>query len=248
MQSDNLFKPQYLRIQDYIVDKIQSGEYVVGSKIPSEIELADMFAISRITANKALKELSVMGIVTRKRGLGTFVCEKNTPSTNSKAFGSAVNLKINVKRSHKLLQFRIIKPYPELIQDTNIPQNEDFYEIILANANGKNIESIDYSYIPCRLVPNMLQHLQELCDNFIFDFLKNYSSLPPALLKVFVNIPQYSFLKTASSFLPPESKNTEGNIQIWKTGVYDKDSKMLCSIFTVCFETSTETPLFTFLL
>ena len=60
--------PSYARIQAFVLDKIRSGEYAVGTRIPSEIELAKMFSVSRITANKALKELSLMGVLERVRG------------------------------------------------------------------------------------------------------------------------------------------------------------------------------------
>ena len=73
MKKHQNFKPNYMQIQDYILYKIESGEYPVGSKIPSEVELAEMFSVSRITANKAIKELSIMGILERTRGRGTFV-------------------------------------------------------------------------------------------------------------------------------------------------------------------------------
>ena len=41
--------PNYVRVQNYILDKCKSGEYAVGTRIPSETELARMFSVSRIT-------------------------------------------------------------------------------------------------------------------------------------------------------------------------------------------------------
>ena len=100
MKKHQNFKPNYMQIQDYILYKIESGEYPVGSKIPSEVELAEMFSVSRITANKAIKELSIMGILERTRGRGTFVKDFSEEKNNSKAFVSAVKLELNAKRQH----------------------------------------------------------------------------------------------------------------------------------------------------
>lgn len=245
MKKHQNFKPSYMKIQDYILYKIENGEYPVGSKIPSETELADMFSVSRITANKAIKELSVMGLLERTRGLGTFVREYSEEKINSKAFVSAVKLDLNVKREHQLLQFKLIKPYPELRESFGLGPEDSFYEIILANKNASGVESIDYSYIPCSLVPDILPNLDSLCNHFIFDFLKEQPIEPPKYLKIFVNIPQYAFLESARGFLGTKSS---GNINIWKTNVYDQNMKILSSIYTACPDSSAEIPLFTFLL
>ena len=42
--------PNYVKVQNYILEKCRSGEYAVGSRIPSETELARMFSVSRMTA------------------------------------------------------------------------------------------------------------------------------------------------------------------------------------------------------
>ena len=58
--------PNYVKVQNYILEKCRSGEYAVGSRIPSETELARMFSVSRITANKAVSELALMGVLKRR--------------------------------------------------------------------------------------------------------------------------------------------------------------------------------------
>ena len=40
------YAPKYVQIQNYILQKIESGEYTAGDKIPSEIELARQFDVS----------------------------------------------------------------------------------------------------------------------------------------------------------------------------------------------------------
>ena len=66
------YAPKYVQIQNYILQKIESGEYAAGDKIPSEIELARQFDVSRLTVNTAVKELANSGIVERVQGKGTF--------------------------------------------------------------------------------------------------------------------------------------------------------------------------------
>jgi len=234
--------PSYTKIQAFVLEKIRSGEYPVGSKIPSEIELAKMFSVSRITANKALKELSLMGVLERVRGRGSFVCQtQHRFSTTSKAFVSAASLNVTGERKHQLLQFRIIRAYPELREKANFPADELFYEIILANKDGDVNESLDFTYIPCSLVPDITSSLDHLCTHFVFDYLKSVPNMNPKFLKIFVNTPQYSFLESASALL-----NTQEPLQIWCTDVYDDSMNLLCATFTTYPSTSLDIPLFTF--
>ncbi len=72
--------PRYLQIKMYLNDKIQTRTWPVGFKIPAEVELANEFSVSRMTANKAIKELVSEGLLKRTPRLGTFVCHKKAES------------------------------------------------------------------------------------------------------------------------------------------------------------------------
>ena len=233
--------PSYTKIQSFVLEKIRSGEYPVGGKIPSEVELAQMFSVSRITANKALKELSLMGVLERVRGRGSFVCKPQRMSTAPKAFVAAANLHVTGTRSHQLLQFRVIKPYPELCKKAPEYASELFYEIILINKGETQDESLDFTYIPCSLVPDITSTLDQLFSNFVFDYFKSLPDLSPKFLEIFVNIPHYDFLHYDTDLM-----HQEGPMQIWCTDVYDQDMKLLCATFTVYPNSSQDIPLFKF--
>ncbi|MCB4767140.1 histidine utilization repressor [Ancylobacter sp. Lp-2] len=65
--------PHYLRIKDNIVALIAEGKLKPGDRVYSESELVSAFGVSRMTANRALRELMFEGVLTRSAGLGTFV-------------------------------------------------------------------------------------------------------------------------------------------------------------------------------
>ena len=72
--------PRYLQIKQYLNDKIQSRTWPPGFKIPTEIELSEQFSVSRMTANKAIRDLVGDGLLERTPRLGTFVCHKKAES------------------------------------------------------------------------------------------------------------------------------------------------------------------------
>ncbi len=69
-------QPLYRRIKDHILERIRSDDWPTGHRIPSENKLVDEFGISRMTVNRALRELARDGYLSRVAGVGTFVREQ----------------------------------------------------------------------------------------------------------------------------------------------------------------------------
>lgn len=65
----------YQQIKEHIRSRITTGQWVAGQKIASENELVKSLGASRMTVNRALRELTDEGILVREAGVGTFVAE-----------------------------------------------------------------------------------------------------------------------------------------------------------------------------
>ena len=57
----------------HLTEQIESGQYPVGSNIPTEAELQQRFDVSRHTVREALRELKSRGLVSARAGVGTVV-------------------------------------------------------------------------------------------------------------------------------------------------------------------------------
>lgn len=75
-------KPAYLQVKEFILQHISSGEWRPGAPVPSESTLMQQFDISRMTVNRALRELTAEGMVTRAQGVGSFVAELHRIASN----------------------------------------------------------------------------------------------------------------------------------------------------------------------
>ncbi len=71
----------FQRIKDYILAEIRSGHWREGDVIPTEQALSKQFAVSRMTVNRALRELTAEQILTRVQGSGTFVAQQKYKAT-----------------------------------------------------------------------------------------------------------------------------------------------------------------------
>ena len=70
----------YLQIKQHILDGIRERHYQAGDRIPTEAALCEQFAVSRMTVNKALRELVAEGWLVRTAGSGSFVADRRTES------------------------------------------------------------------------------------------------------------------------------------------------------------------------
>jgi GntR family histidine utilization transcriptional repressor len=67
--------PAYEQVKAWIRGHIASGEWRPGDPVPSEAALMGRFGISRMTVNRALRELAAEGLVNRVQGSGTTVAQ-----------------------------------------------------------------------------------------------------------------------------------------------------------------------------
>jgi len=67
--------PKYQFVLESLEKEIVGGKYQPGHKIPSEAALVQRFKSSRITVGHAVKELVQRGLVERRAGSGTYVCQ-----------------------------------------------------------------------------------------------------------------------------------------------------------------------------
>ena len=67
--------PAYEQVKAFVKAQINLGAWRSGDAVPSEAALQQQFGVSRMTVNRALRELVVEGLVSRVRGSGTVVAQ-----------------------------------------------------------------------------------------------------------------------------------------------------------------------------
>ncbi len=92
-----LKQPAYLTIKHAILANIHAGIWQTGAAIPTEIALSEQFGVSRMTVNRALKELEAERVLERRQGSGTFVAQQQFNHT----FVEVRNIAEDIKASHR---------------------------------------------------------------------------------------------------------------------------------------------------
>ncbi|MBA1204879.1 histidine utilization repressor [Pseudomonas capeferrum] len=72
--------PFYAQVKQMIIRQIEKGSWPPHHRVPSESELVSQLGFSRMTINRALRELTADGLLVRMQGVGTFVAEPKSRS------------------------------------------------------------------------------------------------------------------------------------------------------------------------
>jgi GntR family histidine utilization transcriptional repressor len=73
--------PAFQVIKDFLLKEIQAGTWKEGDAVPSEAALAQQFGVSRMTVNRAVRELTTEQILNRIQGSGTYVAQQKYQAT-----------------------------------------------------------------------------------------------------------------------------------------------------------------------
>lgn len=135
----NSIIPIYYQLFKYFEKQIRGGNLQPGDNLPTEMEIAARFDISRMTVRRAISELVSAGMVYTQKGKGTFVASPRLDSVvfNLNNFYDEIRQK-GMKRHAELLEARIIKADEKLARRLGIDINTRcLYFRIVITADGE---------------------------------------------------------------------------------------------------------------
>lgn len=227
----DMYIPAYIKIKDYIIDKINTGLWQPGHKIPSENELSKSFNVSRGTVNSAIKDLSTMGIVERVRGKGTFV-KNNLAIKENISYVFSKPIKISSEslgsKKHSMLKINIIEPNEEIKNKFNLSKDEKVYEIIRIMHSKDTTIAVDYSYIPMSTLSDKPINPNDFENAYLHDYLRDLLGIKLKYLHIHINtrLPNAYEVKLLE---------VEHNVPliIWNTDLVDENKKTIAFTTTI---------------
>lgn len=179
--------PLYSQLKYLIIQKIESGEYQSESKIPSEQELCEQYDISRPTVRQAVSELTNNGYLYKQKGKGTFVAKTKTKVDikNYNGFTDSI-LDSQDPSQHNILSIRAIKKEEASCLENAFgtlshSQQREFAEVRFVTVDQNNILSLNTSYIPLGLFPEIIDDIKAKKPSY--DILRGKYPLLPVRTK-----------------------------------------------------------------
>ncbi|HEX7802833.1 MAG TPA: histidine utilization repressor [Pseudoxanthomonas sp.] len=138
-------KPHYLKLKQYILRHVTNGDWPPLSRVPSENDFVQKFGVSRMTVNRALRELSDSGVLSRVQGVGTFVAGPKAESAlfEVRSIRDEISARGQV-HSVKVLISEAVLARPTVTSQFGLePGTELFHTRLLHKANGKPLQLED---------------------------------------------------------------------------------------------------------
>jgi len=116
----------YGRVEFILRNKILSGQFEAGERLPTEGEFTKQFGVSKVTVRQALAHLETDRLITRRSGKGTFVSEVIPVTKQFIITNSIRDIVLDAQRYEvKLHSFQTIK-----VKDSRIPRKiQTFFNI-----------------------------------------------------------------------------------------------------------------------
>ena len=161
----------YDQIKDDLLSKIKDGTYPEGQTIPSELELAEMYGVSRPTIRQALQILVSDGYLEKRRRRGTVVTKPKVSQSftmSISSFEDAMRLAGRLPKT-KVLVFKRERANAEVEKRLELTRGQDVFKLVRLRYADDLPNVFVESYIPCALYPGL--------DSFDFNESSLYAAM-----------------------------------------------------------------------
>jgi len=150
-------EPLYLQVKRHILDNIGSGKWAAAARVPSENEIVKSFGISRMTANRALRELRDEGVLVRVAGVGSFVADQQARAHPLEIRGIAEEIQ---RRGHEhraeVVSLERVRATAGLAEDFGVAVRTPLYCSVIVHCEDDRPIQLEDRYVLPELAPNYL--------------------------------------------------------------------------------------------
>ena len=152
---------RYVQIAELLRGRIADGQYPLGSRIPTENELAQSLGVSRPTVRQALDLLAREGRLTRVKGSGTFVAQ---PKLVHESTSFVTGYREESRKNNRVLRTRVVciqtEKAGDKVGDALRIRGDELVTRLVRIRNLENLYSnapVVYTtlYVPLKLFPEM---------------------------------------------------------------------------------------------
>ena len=151
-------QPLYLKVKRHILDNIGSGKWATATRVPSENDIVKTFGVSRMTANRALRELRDEGVLVRIAGVGSFVADghAHTHPLQIRGIADEIRERGHVHRA-EIVSLERVRAAAELAEDFGISPRSELYCSVLVHFENDRPIQLEDRYVLPRLAPDYLK-------------------------------------------------------------------------------------------
>lgn len=156
--AENGSQPRYRQVKNHVLANIRSGDWPPGTRVPSENDLAAQFGIARMTANRALQELTRDGCLSRVPGVGTFVKESHRSSSLLELRNIADEIAARGRHYDALvISLAKVKADRQLAQSFDLKNGAALYALTIVHCEDRVPVQLERRYVNPSVAPFFLR-------------------------------------------------------------------------------------------
>jgi GntR family histidine utilization transcriptional repressor len=150
-------QPLYLKVKRHILDNIGSGKWAAATRVPSENDIVKSFGVSRMTANRALRELRDEGILVRVAGVGSFVAERQAHAhpLEIRSIAEEIRDRGHVHRA-EIVSLERLRAMADLAESFGIAPRTPLYCSVIVHFENDRAVQLEERYVLPKLAPDYL--------------------------------------------------------------------------------------------
>lgn len=163
----------YVQIYTIIKTKIEKGEWLTGTQIPTEDGLCKTYDVSKATVRLAVSELARDGYLRRLQGKGTFVAY-SLPNYSGIAMKTRLTEEMlggGVRVKKEIVRRGIKKPSEDI--KTYFGFDDDVYYVLCKRVAEDEPAYLEESFIPLFVVPDI--EVEDFCRHSLYDLIQTRS-------------------------------------------------------------------------
>lgn len=175
--ANELYKPLYVQIQEYLAEQIFSGRLPPDSRLPSERDLSEELGVSRMTVRRAITELVNDGLLERRHGSGTYVAKPKVLYDARELIDHAESMRRRgLAYTSQLLEFIQVPASKRLAEILHVDVGHLLYRVVKLHLANRIPTVVESSFVPCSCCPDLEEYDLEKVS--IYDVLVQRYHLP----------------------------------------------------------------------
>lgn len=148
-------QPLYQQVKRHILENIGSGKWAAAARVPSENDIVKSFGVSRMTANRALRELRDEGVLVRVAGVGSFVADRQAHAhpLEIRSIAEEIRARGHAHRAEVVLLEKV-KATASLAEDFRAPPRTDLFHSVIVHYENSRPVQLEDRHVSAMLTPN----------------------------------------------------------------------------------------------
>jgi GntR family transcriptional regulator len=147
--------PLYLQLARFLSEAVRSGQYESNEALPSERALSESLGLSRVTTRKAIDQLTLQGLIVRRRGSGNYIAAPRVEQALSRLTSFSEDLRARgYSPSSRWLSREITPPTDQERELLRLPRAAKVARLKRLRIGDETVMALEECVLPASVLPD----------------------------------------------------------------------------------------------